>query len=614
MAAVNELQKRSFDSENTESKETKRFCGEKCTEIEVEAINNTAKNQDSSTKATEEDVGITEYVSKLSGFYAVMKERYSDFLVNEIDIQGNIVRLTNMDKPVISENTCQVKEILDEDTVKKLQDLVNTDECHEVIIEVTNKEKNVRKEIHVAIRQNFQGLESSTEEREERKVIVVKKLDSKAKGKRFKPSTLGNYIHFVLYKENKDTMDTINTISSFLRVQPKVFSYAGSKDRRGKTSQLVSAYRLAPEKLLSVNKRFNMIKVGNIVYKNDQMKLGDLLGNSFVIILRQVEGDTKTVEQAVESLSSKGFINYYGMQRFGTSSISTHSIGRALLMGNWKTAINLILKPRLEGDENLSESRRIWQETNDARKALENLRHKSSIEGKLLQGLASSEENNLVNALNAIPRNTRLMYIHSYQSFIWNQVVSRRIKKYGLNVLKGDLISKVPNEFLDDESEAMRSENPKKHALSSMVKFVSDEDINRLTINDILMPLPGHSVVYPNNETKDWYEDCLKSDGMSWNNFESKVKTYSLSGAYRKVIITPTDVKWELLPYDDVSKPLALSDLDVLQGVTLCDPPINGSLKALKLELKLPSSSYATMAVREVLKCDCYLSKKKSNE
>ena len=37
------------------------------------------------------------------------------------------------------------------------------------------------------------------------------------------------------------------------------------------------------------------------------------------------------------------------------------------------------------------------------------------------------------------------MYIHSYQSYIWNKVLSKRIKKFGLNVLVGDLISKNPN-------------------------------------------------------------------------------------------------------------------------------------------------------------------------
>lgn len=41
-----------------------------------------------------------------------------------------------------------------------------------------------------------------------------------------------------------------------------------------------------------------------------------------------------------------------------------------------------------------------------------------------------------------IPRNNRLMYIHSYQSVVWNTMVSRRIDAFGLRAVEGDLILK----------------------------------------------------------------------------------------------------------------------------------------------------------------------------
>ena len=40
---------------------------------------------------TEKDVGILEYAGNHKGFFAILKQRYSDFLVNEIDT-GNVVR------------------------------------------------------------------------------------------------------------------------------------------------------------------------------------------------------------------------------------------------------------------------------------------------------------------------------------------------------------------------------------------------------------------------------------------------------------------------------------------------------------------------------------------
>ncbi|KAG8183105.1 hypothetical protein JTE90_024416 [Oedothorax gibbosus] len=559
-------------------------------------------------RASEHDVGITEYISDLPGFSAVIKERYSDFLVNEIDLQGKVVRLTDLEKPQNPERDYNVEGIVDDETVKKLEDLVSK-KISEVRIDVTHMDKDSRKNIHVALRNTFPGIESNTEDIEDKKFVVVKNFNHNSRGRRFQPSVGGNYLHFVLYKENKDTMDTVNTIASFLKLKPKVFSYAGSKDKRGKTSQMVSAYKINPDKLLTINKQFNMIKVGNIVYKSEQLKLGDLLGNLFTVILRQLEGEPQIVEKAVKSLSTKGFINYYGMQRFGTSSVPTHIIGRHLLLGDYKESINLLLTPRPEDDEDLFAAKTVWVETNDANRALMKLKRKWSIEGKLLLGLTSANKNDFCNAFGAIPRNMRLMYIHSFQSYIWNKVVSKRIKLHGLKVLKGDLVPKEDNAVVDN-IEDNEVEGNRKAVLSRMVKVLSAEEVDKYNIKEVLIALPGHSVVFPDNEMKDWYDEFLKEEGMVWSNFDSKNKSYSLSGDYRKLIVIPEDTKWQIIPYDDGTLPLVPSDLDVIQNQTI--PPFegSGSFKALKLEFKLPPSAYATMAIREVLKqSTCYLSK-----
>lgn len=50
--------------------------------------------------------------------------------------------------------------------------------------------------------------------------------------------------------------------------------------------------------------------------------------------------------QRLESLKSKGFVNYFGMQRFGTQSVPTHAVGLAMLSGDLAAAVDLILMPR----------------------------------------------------------------------------------------------------------------------------------------------------------------------------------------------------------------------------------------------------------------------------
>ena len=42
-----------------------------------------------------------------------------------------------------------------------------------------------------------------------------------------------------------------------------------------------------------------------------------------------------------------------------------------------------------------------------------------------------------------------------------------------------------------------------------------------------------------------------------------------MPGGYRKIVVKPENLTHEILHYDDYQVPLTLSDLDVLNGVTL---------------------------------------------
>lgn len=81
-------------------------------------------------------------------------------------------------------------------------------------------------------------------------------------------------------------------------------------------------------------------------------------------------------------------------------------------------------------------------------------------------------------------------------------------------------------------------------------------------------------------------------------------RTYSLSGTYRRIMVKPIDLNWYLMRYNSDTDALLQSDLEEIRKE---QPPVSledGQFTALVLEFSLPSSTYATMALREILKSD----------
>ncbi|XP_073754775.1 pseudouridylate synthase 7 homolog isoform X2 [Callorhinus ursinus] len=452
---------------------------------------------------TELDVGITKFVSCHQGFSGILKERYSDFVVHEIGKDGQISHLDDLSVPVDEEDPSEdVFTVLTAEEKQRLEELqLFKNKETSVAIEVIEDTKEKRTVIHQAIKSLFPGLETKTEDREGKKYIVAYHAAGKKAlanpRKHSWPKSRGSYCHFVLYKENKDTMDAINVLSKYLRVKPNIFSYMGTKDKRAITVQEIAVLK-------------------------------------------------------------------------------------AILQNSWTEVMDLILKPRSGAEKGyLVKCREEWAKTKDPAAALRKLPVKRCVEGQLLRGLSKYGMKNIVSAFGIIPRNNRLMYIHSYQSYVWNNMVSKRIEEYGLKPVPGDLVLK-----------------------GATATYIDEEDVNNYSIHDVVMPLPGFDVIYPKHKISEAYREMLTADNLDIDNMRHKIRDYSLSGAYRKIIIRPQNVSWEVVAYDDPKIPLFNTDVDNLEGKP---PPVfasEGKYRALKMDFSLPPSTYATMAIREVLKVD----------
>ncbi|XP_026095470.1 pseudouridylate synthase 7 homolog isoform X1 [Carassius auratus] len=547
---------------------------------------------------SEPDVGILKFISEHKGFSGILKERYSDFVVHEINKEGKMVRLDDLSVPADVEEdsqdcSCAETQTLTEEQKQQLDELQHfKNKEGSVAIEVQEDSKEKRTLLHRAVKTLYPGLETKTEDREGKKFIVAYHAAGKSALAEVRPSAAprkhswpknrGSFCHFVLYKENKDTMDAINLLSKFLRVRPNMFSYMGTKDKRAVTVQEIAVLKISAERLSHLNKCLMNLKLGNFSYKKQPLKLGELQGNHFTVVLRNISGSLEQVEQAMTSLKETGFINYYGMQRFGTTAVPTHRVGRAILQNNWKEVVDLILKPRPGAEKGyLVKCREEWARSQDPEAALKRLPVKRCVEGQLLRGLAKYGKNNIITAFGLIPRNNRLMYIHSYQSYVWNCMVSKRMEAFGLRAVEGDLVLR-----------------------GGYAHVLSAEEAEKHSVHDVVMPLPGFDVIYPTHSVGGGYRDMLSADDLDIDSMRHKVRDYSLAGAYRRILIRPRDVSWELIQYDDPRVPLVHTDVEKLENAPAPVYLKEGKYRALKMEFSLPSSTYATMAVREVLKMD----------
>ena len=578
-------------------------------------------------RVSECDVGITEYVcAEIPGFSGVIKDRFNDFLVNEINEDGVVVHLFNTQAPDDELPTAQSSHSDGERDVKLLDALLagfdsiatvqkelvreivelsrSKNVKSRVLLPTTGLKKEDRREIHAFFKNSF-GSKLATETTDDGIVISCASQNSR---QRSSTSVKKRFTIFTLIKENRDTMDAVSYLASLLGVPNKLFGFAGTKDRRGVTTQRISADRVSPKKLAALNTRLleRNMAIGDFTLSDSPLKLGNLRGNEFTIVLkyvrlclynqliwcRQVDCSREQVETLSKSMSERGFINYFGMQRFGTGDIATHDIGNCILKSQWKDAVELLLAPSEDELDDIKRARLEWSQNGATQSLLDKLHARNIAEKQVLRVL-SKEPNNYLGALQAVPRNLRLMYVHAYQSYIWNMAVSQRLQTYGFTIQKGDLVLRRGQKFAtaDDRFNAV-------HVVET------EEDMSQYSIFDIILPLPGHIIRLPSNSIGAYYSKLLEKDGLALQDFKHTQKDFSLTGDYRYILSKPEGFEARLISYSDRTVPLVQNDLMKLKGESLLPTVTEGTYSALVLRFQLGTSEYATMCLRELMKLE----------
>jgi tRNA pseudouridine13 synthase len=144
------------------------------------------------------------------------------------------------------------------------------------------------------------------------------------------PSGAGEHIWLYIEKNGANTAFVAQQLAEAASVLEKDVGYAGLKDRHAITRQWFSIYLPkgeTPDLTLLQHPEFNVLSQSRHVKK---LRPGDLQGNRFRIVLRDVTGDRDAIEANLKAVASQGTPNYFGAQRFGHDGGNVEQ-GRAML-------------------------------------------------------------------------------------------------------------------------------------------------------------------------------------------------------------------------------------------------------------------------------------------
>ncbi|MFH0835807.1 MAG: tRNA pseudouridine(13) synthase TruD [Candidatus Micrarchaeota archaeon] len=241
------------------------------------------------------------------------------------------------------------------------------------------------------------------------------------------------FTHFVLQKNNWNSMQAVNAIAHRLHAKPSRFNFAGTKDKNAITTQLCSAFCIEPARLLSIHVKD--VSINGAWKSSAKVKLGDLQGNRFTITLTKENTglvelpSTETIKIQAESHNLL-FPNFFGTQRFGSMRENTHLVGEFLLKGDFHGAVlnYLAYTDDNERDEESKAARKRLATELNFTEALNYYPRHLRFERDLLYHLAANP-NDFVGALQKFPRNLQLMFVHAFQSYLFNLALQERVKQ-----------------------------------------------------------------------------------------------------------------------------------------------------------------------------------------
>lgn len=373
---------------------------------------------------------------------------------------------------------------------------------------------------------------------------------------------------------NWETNNLVREMSKRLHISRRRISFAGTKDKRACSTQLMSFYNIPEDKLSHI--KIKDIVMENIYSSDRPIKIGDLYGNKFEITVRSIDRNIKPKKiQNIATHLEKygGFPNFYGVQRFGIMRPVTHVVGKHIIKGDFEKAVmSYISNPMAGENEDTYKLRDDLEKSYDFSKALQSYPNSLNFEKAILNKLITDPED-FVGALKELPKNLLTMFVSAYQSYLFNRILSERIRKnIPLNkAIAGDIVLPVRKNVVDLNGIMVTKSN-----IEKVNRQVSK---NKAFVSGLLV---GSDSIFSEGEMGEIEHKIVEKEKIDYRDFIiPEIPYLSSSGSRRSLLAMLNKMDWKL-------------DNDEL----------NKGKQALILKFELQKGCYATSLLREFMKSE----------
>ncbi|KAF4655375.1 hypothetical protein FOL47_009464 [Perkinsus chesapeaki] len=344
------------------------------------------------------------------------------------------------------------------------------------------------------------------------------------------PHSLGHdvntspYVRLTLHKTKMETDTCVRHMAETAKCDPALITYAGRKDKGADTMQYITIPQVQFQNLFFASRRGETLpfELGDPTGAHAPLTWGALEGNWFQLTF---VGDPRIIghakhDEALKRIRDNGFVNFFGLQRFGSPRFNSPIVGRYLDQGDPLEAVVCMLIGLCPKGRDWT---RLKLKDGAIRAVYDSLG--SGLEAhymRLLLTAAEKQSSKDVDWKKAISQSQRSTYVHSWHSLLWNYVAQFRVSELGVNPIAGDLVINGPG-----------------GSVHHFPPHVWDGGKTDVSGRHVCLPLPITGSLKPKNKAGKFIDNVL-----------DELKVSSMNGGYgpakeaRELLIRPINLQW----------------------------------------------------------------------